>query len=99
MSAYTDSVEVGLKGLDAPSPGVCQDCEACRESCPEYQGDIFDEGSFGSSSCGVCNSHLAGDRFVWHWLDSDGVLMHESDMCVDCVQFMANGVLPEGEGD
>ena len=89
MSEYTDAVDAGLEGLDAPSVGVCESCEEC----PEYN-----EPSFSWTACGICRSYLGGNRYVWHWLSDDGELQHENDACTDCVMYMANGDEPEHEG-
>jgi hypothetical protein len=106
MSDYTDAVEAGLKGIDAPSVGVCPGCEQCRDdlapdmSMEEFEeawqsGDICDEASFSYSGCGICGTRLGGDRYVWHWLDDNNNIIHEDDCCVDCALFMANGDEPE----
>ena len=58
-------------------------------------GMIPDEGSFSHSGCGICNSHLGGDRYDWHYIDGDGEIQHESDACADCVMYLANGTEPE----
>ena len=87
MSAYTDRADRGLMGLIAPSSGLCPGCEECE--------DASDEGSFSWSGCGICNSTLGGDRYVWHYLDEDGEVQHERDACFDCVMYMSNGDDPE----
>lgn len=59
-------------------------------------GAVYSEPSFSWSSCGICNSHLGGDREVWHALDDlTGTLYHFDDACVDCVVYLANGDEPE----
>jgi hypothetical protein len=58
-------------------------------------GEVCEEGSFSWSSCGICGSSLGGDRYPWHWIDENGEIVHESDACVDCVVFLANGDEPE----
>jgi hypothetical protein len=60
-------------------------------------GDAFSEPSFSSGSCGICNSHLGGNREVWHGIDANGEIMHFQDACTDCVMYLANGDLPEQE--
>lgn len=67
-------------------------------------GKTNDEAEFSWCPCGVCGSRLGGDRYVWHWVHvipsgNPNVpirdLHHESDMCTDCVRFLANGDEPE----
>ncbi len=61
-------------------------------------GKAHDEGSFSWSSCGICDSRLGGDRYVWHALMSRGTekdLVHFDDACTDCVFFLADGDEPE----
>ena len=93
MSKYTDAVEAGLKGLMAVSSGVCPGCDECPEE------GVEDEASFSSRSCGICNSHLGGDRYVWHALYEDEAcgddILQFDDACTDCVMFIANGDEPE----
>ena len=67
-----------------------------REEAME-SGEAYDEGSFSWSGCGICGCHLGGDRYVWHWRDKNGEIMHESDGCADCLMFWANGDPPEDE--
>ena len=90
MSAYTQAVKSGLEGLDFVSVGYIEH-DKCSE-CPEEQNG--DEGHFSWSACGVCNSSLGGDRFAAHGMDTDGNLVH-LDVCVDCLQYIANGTEPE----
>lgn len=59
------------------------------------RGEISEEGGFSSSSCGICGTNLAGDRFIGHALDENGELMHFDDGCVDCVLYISNGDEPE----
>ena len=91
MSDYTDRVERGLEGLRAVSFGPCYG----EPWCEDYTEDVGDEGGFSWSPCGICGSTLGGDRYVWHWLDEDGELMHESDGCADCLIYISNGDEPE----
>lgn len=78
------------------SSGQCPGCEECVES-----GETYDEASFSWCQCGICGSTLGGDRYVWHWINGGdqygkgGEIVHESDMCVDCLMFEANGDEPE----
>ena len=59
--------------------------------------EVETEASFRRGGCGICNSPLGGNFEVWHWLDADGAIQHEYDACIDCVHYLANGTLPEGE--
>ena len=105
MSKYTDSVERNLKGMDAVSTGVCPGCAECQddfgfESQEDFEaawssGEVFSEPGFSWASCGICGSRLGGDREVWHWADGNGEIIHETDACVDCVVYLANGDEPE----
>jgi hypothetical protein len=100
MSAYADAVERGLDGMDAVSfgpifgSGHCAECDDA-----EFSEEIGDEGSFSWSPCGICGSPLGGTRFVWHWLDEDRQIMHETDGCTDCLLFLSNGDEPEEWGE
>jgi hypothetical protein len=107
MPTYTDRVAAGLEGLRFVSTGICPGCEECadmhgfesvEQMGREYEtGSLCDEPHFSWSPCGICGSHLGGDREVWHWVDKDGAIIHEPGACVDCVMYLANGDIPEGE--
>lgn len=65
-------------------------------------GWLPEDGSFSHGACGICGSSLGGNRYMWHWIrpnDTGSVvgqpIEHESDACVDCVQYLANGTLPD----
>ena len=58
------------------------------------RGAIDTVTEFSRHECGICGSHFAGSREVWHWTDANGYLMHESDACFDCVIYLANGDEP-----
>lgn len=96
MSKYTDAVARGLEGMDAVSfgpiaeRGHCADCDDAG-----FTEEVGDEGGFSWSACGICGSTLGGNRYVWHWLDKDGELMHEDDGCADCLFYVSNGDEPE----
>lgn len=87
-----------------PDP-YCPDCDGRGMRLPTMaefdeqwsSGKVFSEPSFSWGSCGVCGSSLGGDREIWHWVDKDGAIHHEDDMCVDCVCYIANGDIPERE--
>lgn len=100
---YIASVKRGLKGLKFPSIGLCPGCEECADNFDMSQdefsaawqsGDVSEEGNISYSGCGICNSELGGTHYVWHWVDNDGAINHESDACADCVQYLCNGDLP-----
>ena len=66
-------------------------------------GAADSEPSFSHGSCGICGSHLGGDREVWHAIipDENGSvigreILHSDDACIDCVVYLANGDEPEG---
>jgi hypothetical protein len=59
------------------------------------RGDICEEPSFSWRSCGICGSSFGGDRGSWHWVSDDNAVQHESDACVDCIMYLANGDEPE----
>ena len=92
--------------MTAVSSGTCPGCTECAsdEACTLTElrvrweaGETIEEPHFSSQPCGVCNSHFAGDRYVWHALDSKNnkVLYHFNDMCTDCVLYLANGDEPD----
>lgn len=61
-------------------------------------GAHCDEGSFSWGDCGICGTSLGGNRYYWHALDKEGRALHFDDCCTDCVQYLANGTLPNEEG-
>lgn len=94
MSAFTKAVENGLTGLEHVSVGYmsyekCGDCPIGGD-----ESDCGDEGHFSWSACDCCGSSLGGTRYAAHGLDSEGNIVH-LDVCVDCLQFIANGEEPE----
>ena len=89
---YQEKVARALEGMEAVSVGLCPGCPECED----FDPDAGDEGHFSALPCGICGSYLAGDRFVWHWVDDRGNIIHENDCCVDCLQYLANGTVPEG---
>jgi hypothetical protein len=90
MSDFVDAVE---RGLEHVSVGYLPyaDCGDCPE---EQNEDVGDEGFFSWQSCDCCGSHLGGDRFAAHGIDSGGNGIH-LDICVDCLVYIANGDEPE----
>lgn len=83
-----------IDALNHISIGLCPECPDCaatygctqdefRESCEK--GTLCDEGAFSWASCGLCGATLAGTRYTWHAIDSDGHLVHDEDACEDCL--------------
>ena len=81
MSAYTEAVKAGLKGLQAVSTGACPGCPECAERAgfdpddPEamarfeaawHDCEVETEESFSWSPCQVCGYVLGGYRDCWH---------------------------------
>lgn len=93
MSAYTEAVERNIWDLKFVSTGGTEECPECIEA--GYTERHGDEGSFYWTPCGICGSPLGGDRYIWHWIDEDGAMMHEDSACTDCVLYLANGDEPE----
>jgi hypothetical protein len=58
-------------------------------------GSVFSEAFFSWGGCDICDSRLGGDFEVWHYIDPQGKIQHGERACVDCVQYLANGTLPE----
>ena len=85
MSAFTDAVELELAGVEAVSVGGCEGCDDCGTGEPEA--------AFSWSSCDGCGSTFGGDRYPGHGL-IDGEMYH-LELCVDCVQYIANGDEPD----
>ena len=79
MSAFTDAVDRGLKGMEGVSSGTCPGCAECMEIDGYTDAEIHashwhdtdmasGEGSFSWRACGVCGTTLGGNRNVWHWV-------------------------------
>lgn len=66
--------------------------EAFDEDC--RNGAIENEAGFSRSPCDACGSSIAGNREVYHYWHN-GKLHHDFGLCVDCVQYLANGTEPE----
>ena len=105
--SYTEAVKRNTDGMDHISVGFCPSCAQCSDEkgfCCLHSaqaaydaGKVTDEGSFSWSNCEGCGSTFGGDRFAAHgWANINGkiTLLH-FEVCVDCLQFIANGELPE----
>ena len=107
-------VEIDDYWVCAAEPGKCgfhvdepESEEACEAACKRLfdeawsSGRVDSEPSFSHGSCGICGSHLGGDREVWHAIipDENGSvigreILHSDDACIDCVVYLANGDEP-----
>jgi len=108
MSFYTEAVERNLEGLSHVSVGPLYCCRKCRDLwCPSDNKEPEDEGSFSCAPCDTCGSVLGGLRYAAHGrlgkrrisssLDVKDRIVH-LEVCVDCVQFLANGT-EKGESE
>ena len=109
QAAFVKAVGWRLAGIEDVAPGLACCCNKCRErygygDTPEEiarcnddaEGQtILDEGRFSSSPCDSCGSTLGGDRFCAHGFDAETNALYHLLICVDCMQFHANGTLPE----
>lgn len=99
----------GMRGVSSGTCPGCTECmdidgytdeDKHREDWRTYDMPSGGEG-FSWRPCGVCKTALGGNRHVWHWIDGGdehgkgGEIVHESDMCTDCVLYLANGDEPE----
>lgn len=87
-----------VPAIDSNSFNSYEEAEkAAREAFKEAVSceEIYDEGSFSWSGCGICGSHLGGTLYSWHGVDSNGDIMHFDDACTDCVMYLANGDEPD----
>ena len=104
MSAFTEAVEHGLRGLKFVSTGLlgsCPDCQAAHGMEPREffaavaNGDECDEGSFSWQQCDCCRSDLGGMRYAAHGLAEDNDALVHLDVCTDCAMYISNGDEPE----
>jgi hypothetical protein len=81
------------------SSGLCPDCTECANdfgiSVEDFNlayenGSIESEPSFSSWPCELCHSHLGGDRYAAHGINT-GELIH-LEICTDCVLELAGYV-------
>lgn len=86
-SDFIERVERELEGVDSFSVGVSRVCDFC-ESNPHA-----DEPYFSNCSCDSCGTTVAGDRYPAHGRIASVICCFS--ICSDCVQFHANGDIPE----
>lgn len=95
-------------GNDMEREEQCDDCHGTgkHNDCPhcpdDYNPDVGDEGSFSRAQCDTCGETLAGDRHAAHGLVSAKprgrrTILAHFEVCTDCLLFLANGDIPEGE--
>jgi hypothetical protein len=86
---------------------ACSDCNGkgtsceCSE-CSEFDPEVGDEGHFSWSECDTCGCSLGGDRHAAHGLIAYKPRARRThlihlDVCTDCLFFVANGDLPDGD--
>ncbi len=96
---FINAIEYNLKGFSPVDLGPQPDCDECnRIDDPDEKYDrewfsTMSDAFFSSNPCESCSSNLGGDRSIAHALDDDKRIYH-LEICVDCVQFYANGTLP-----
>lgn len=102
MMTFTESVEHHTKGLEFFSVGTCPGCPGCgtmlwSPARGYHDSEYEPEGEFSWSMCESCGSMLGGDRHPAHGfvtIKGKRELCHLM-VCVDCIQYHANGELPE----
>lgn len=101
---FKEKYNNGVKGLNYLSVGlnykcgVCQDIFELSESEMKvklFNGTLFDEPEFSKESCDICNSSLAGNRYIAHGKDSRNNIIH-LEICEDCVMYMETGEVSLG---
>lgn len=108
QTAFIEAFTRGTEGMIGVSAGSCPGCARCMEldgiedpdeHRAEWEsGDLAEHHSFSWRPCGICGTRLGGSRNVWHRVDDPHgarEIIHEDDMCDDCLFFHANGDLPE----
>lgn len=106
LTQYQQDVENNTQGLTAISTGICPGCEQCRddyadgcdmESFEELwsSGKVHCDPYFSWHGCELCGNTLGNSYEPWHAIDQNGELIHGEYACEDCVQYLANGILPE----
>lgn len=103
---FVSTIEANTEGLAAVSVGVCPGCAVCKaEYVPDAtmkefeelwsSGVICAEPFFSWDGCDLCGSPLGGNFENWHATDENNEIVHGDRACEDCVQYLANGDLPE----
>ena len=89
MSKFEKAFNANTDGMMHLSVGTCDKCDECKNE--------IDEGHFSWTSCDTCGSSLGGDRFAAHYIDPTDCerQLNHIEVCVDCLQYIANGELPE----
>lgn len=103
MSAFTEAIELNLKGCEAVSTGSCPGCTTCElaDEPTEHELSLANEPHFSWHACECCRSHLGGDRYPAHYIIPDatsgqaGQPIHHMNVCADCMLYLANGDEPE----
>jgi hypothetical protein len=98
---YTERVSTRLHDIEPVWVGArcgCTDCGLADMTSPEDDEKRFaSAGDLGFSwyRCDACNRPHAGERFAAHGtLDGEPVHLR---VCTDCLFYIANGDIPEGE--
>ena len=90
---YLAAVEYHCDGLHVAVGCLGAECEYA-----DGDDEHACESSFSWSDCDSCGSSLGGDRYPAYGTfrdDSDELQLVPLYICVDCVLFHANGVMPE----
>ena len=98
---YSGTLPIGWTFGDAEPDTWPTEADAEKASADAFtdavsDGAVYSDPSFSWRGCGICGSTLGADLEVWHWVDSDNAIRHESDACPDCVAYLANGDALEG---
>lgn len=83
---FVDTIARNTEGLRFLSTGKCPGCEECGEEL---------DPSFSWSACDLCGDRLGGLRVVWHGINDHDEIVHGDNACERCVEYLANGTLPE----
>lgn len=94
-----DTFDTEEEAREAMEPG---DTLEIREP-SEHDVSNADEGGFSWSECDFCGSTLGGDRYPAHGIlaptpeeaQKPGTKIEHFRVCGDCLQYVANGELPE----
>ena len=91
-AAYEVAVAAFLKSNNV-KPGCCSPAGGQADS-NETETPCEAEPFFSWRPCECCGSRLGGDRETYQFAQEDGALF-EADICVDCVYYLAYGVLDD----